>query len=126
MALLGVLAEAAAVVAAAGLLVTDVVTGQAHQVGSTLAIAVFLVGIAALLVGSARALAHGRRWARGPVLTWQLIQAASGATQLSTSPVVGALLLGVALVVVVGLLAPASIAATARTSADAEPGQDVA
>lgn len=109
-----VFAEAAALAVGGGVLVLEVLRGRAEYVGSTLGIALFAWALAALLAGAARALARGRRWGRGPVLTWQVLQGAVGFLQLPGMPWFAGALVGSALVVVVGLLAPASIAATAR------------
>lgn len=108
-----VFAEAAALAVGGGVLVLDVVRGRAEYLGSTLGIAVFAWVLAALLAGAARALARGRRWGRGPVLTWQVLQGAVGFLQLPGLPWFACALVASALLVVVGLLAPASIAATA-------------
>jgi hypothetical protein len=121
LAALVVLLECAAVAAVAGALVVDIVTGHAAQVAATLAIAAFLLALAAMLLGATRALVRGRRWGRGPVVTWQLIQGAIGATQLGSAPVVGGALLVLAVLALVGILSPASVAATAATQASAEP-----
>lgn len=120
-ALVVALVEVVALAAAAGALVVDVVAGNASEVAGTLGIAVFLLGLAALLGGATRALAHGRRWGRGPVVTWQLLQGAIGATQLAGAPLVGGALLGLAVVALLGLLAPASVAATSATAGDDAP-----
>lgn len=106
--------EAAALAVGGGVLVLDVARGRVEYVGSTLGIALFAWVLAALLAGAARALARGRRWARGPVLTWQVLQGAVGFLQLPGMPWFAGALIGSALMVVVSLLAPASIEATAR------------
>jgi hypothetical protein len=108
-----VFAEAAALAVGGGVLVLDVLRGRAEYLGSTLGIALFAWVLAALLGGAARALARGRRWGRGPVLTWQVLQGAVGFLQLPGLPWFAGALVASALLVVVGLLAPASIAATA-------------
>lgn len=109
-----VVLEVAALAVGGGVLVLDVVRGRVEYVGSTLGIALFAWVLAALLAGAARALARGRRWARGPVLTWQVLQGAVGFLQLPGMPWFAGALIGSALMVVVSLLAPASIEATAR------------
>ena len=48
--------------------------------GSELFLAAFALGVAAVLVTAARALALGRRGARGPIVTWQVLQAATATT----------------------------------------------
>jgi hypothetical protein len=87
---------------------------DATFVGFASGVLVFLVLISALLFLAVRALWSGKRWGRGPVITWQLLQFAAGASSLSTVvwwaatvPMVAAVL------VVVALLLPASLAATA-------------
>jgi hypothetical protein len=83
----------------------------------SVALAVVLLLIAVLLLTGINALWHGRRWGRGPVLTWQLIQSAALIGSLGQAPpiVVIAVLVASA-VVIVGLLLPSSIAATSRAS----------
>ena len=43
--------------------------------GAAVFLLVFMLGVAAVLVASTRGLWRGRRWARSPVLTWQLLLA---------------------------------------------------
>jgi len=78
-----VAAEGAVLVGAGVYLAVETVVGQA----SRRAAAVFLALIALLLGFAlgwcARAFAAGRRWPRGPVLTWQLVQAAVAFQTLS-------------------------------------------
>lgn len=74
----GVLLEAVALVAGAVWAVVELVTGRATATGAGLA--VFALAVAAVLVGAGRALRRGSRRARGPVLTWQLLQAATALT----------------------------------------------
>jgi hypothetical protein len=112
------LVEAGALAAGAVLLVADVLRGGVEQVGTTLAVAGFLAGLGCLLAAAGRALARGRRWGRGPALTWQLLQGAIGVTQVPTSPAVGAALVATAALVVAGLLAPSSLAATSASGTD--------
>lgn len=78
----GALLEAAGLlVAAVAWLVTLAVDGS-----RALGVAIFLVGFAlavgAALVAAARALRRGSGRARGPLVTWQLLQAATGAALL--------------------------------------------
>ncbi len=119
-ALVVVLAEAAALTAAGIAFALDVVLGRAEYVASTLGIGVFAWGFAALLAGAARGLSRGRRWGRAPIATWQILQGAVGFLQLPGMPWFGALLIVSGLVVLVGLFAPASIAATAGVGGDPE------
>lgn len=107
-----VLVEAAALAGLAAAFVVDLARG-AELPGPTAFLAVFLLGVAAVLVLAARALADGRRWARSPVLTWQLLLLVMAAGWFSAEPspwAAGVVL--VALVVGVGLLLPPVVAAT--------------
>lgn len=85
--------------------------------GLSIALAVFMLLFVGLLVLGIHALWLGRRWGRGPVLTWQLIQAAIAVSVIGIAPpwAVYPTLLA-SLVVGVGLLLPASVAATSRPS----------
>jgi hypothetical protein len=114
-ALVGVLVEAAALVAGGIAVALDVLAGRARPVGPALATTVFACALAGVLVLAGRALWRGRRWGRGPVITWQVLQAAVGLTQLGASPWLGGTLVALALVVIVGLLVPVSIEATSRS-----------
>ena len=74
-----------------------------------------LVLIGGFLFLAARALWQGKRWGRGPVITWQLLQLAVAITSWGTLEwwvLLPALVLPV--VVSVCLLVPASLAATAQ------------
>ena len=64
----------AAAFAGLGLAVgAELLRGRATMPGATAFLAVCGLGIAALLGLSARGLWHGRRWARSPVLMWQIL-----------------------------------------------------
>lgn len=91
--------EAVLLLVGAGFLLVEALTGQ-----DNLAAAIFLAAIA-IVVGAglaicARGVVRGLRWTRGPVLTWQLLQAGV-AMPLSTSRAwwVGVPLLAVSIVV---------------------------
>ncbi|MFV0426946.1 MAG: hypothetical protein ACK5KU_07925 [Beutenbergiaceae bacterium] len=90
---------------------------DAGQTGLAVGLAVVLVVFGLLLIAGINALWHGRRWGRGPVLTWQLLQVALvlGAVGLAPAWAIGAILV-MSLLVGVGLLHPASVAATGRTT----------
>lgn len=107
-----VLLEAAALVGLAAAFVVDLVRG-AELPGPTAFLAVFLLGVAAVLVLAARGLADGRRWARSPVITWQLLLVvmAVGWFAAEPSPWVVAVIV-VAVVVGGALLVPSVVAAT--------------
>lgn len=110
-ALLGVLVEVAALAAAGVVLLAEVVLGRAASAASTAATGAFAVFVAVLLAAAARALWRGRRWGRGPLVTWQVLQAAVALSQIGSPWLVGGLV-ALAVAVVLGLLSPASIAAT--------------
>lgn len=103
-----VVLEAAALVVAAAVLVIDVVRGPVPSVVATLAMALFFVGFAAMLVGAARALWRGRRWGRGPVVTWQVLQAASVLALPGLGRLLVAVVVGASVAVVLGVLWPTS------------------
>jgi len=113
--------EALAMLAAA--VASVVLTVRAGFDGAAVAVAltVVLLLFALLLVVGMHALWHGRRWGRGPVLTWQLIQAAIAVGAIGLVPAWTLYTAVAASVVVgVGLLLPASIAATSRPSGSAD------
>ncbi len=104
-----VLLEAAALLGMAVAFGVDVVRGRAIDVGSTVAMAVFFAGVALLLGGAARALWRGRRWGRGPVLTWQLLQALSALALAPATPAALVVaMVAAAAVVIAGVLWPSS------------------
>jgi len=102
-----VLIEAVVLVGMAVVFVVDVVRGVPDLL-AVLALAVFFVGFALMLAGSVRALWRGQRWGRGPLVTWQVLQAASvlTLTGVPTALVVVAVLVAVASVL--GVLWPSS------------------
>ncbi len=110
-ALVGVLVEAIALAVAAVVLVAEVALGRAEAIASTVATGVFAAVLAVVLAAGARALWRGRRWGRGPLVTWQVLQGAVALSQVG-SPWLVALLVGLAAGITVGLLGPGSIAAT--------------
>lgn len=67
------IAEAAAVALVAAYLVYEDLTGTANNLGVALMVTAFAIGGAALLFVLARALAHRRAGARGPVIVLQLM-----------------------------------------------------
>lgn len=110
-----VLLEALALaVAAVGALVV-LLRGGSTAPGVVLAVALFSAAVAAVLVLGARGLLAGRRWSRGPVITWQLLQGATAVTVLQAvgSPWAWAAL-GLAALVVVLLMTRAVVASTTR------------
>jgi hypothetical protein len=93
----------------------DVVRGVASLPAASLFLAAFGLGIAALLLLAARGLWRGRRWARSPVITWQILLVVLALGWLGAQPSVWAVIvLVVATLVGVGLLLPSVAAVTAR------------
>jgi hypothetical protein len=92
--------EAAALLAGSVALVVEAVTSDRGNPGATIALAVVVVIVGAGLAFCARGVAQGRRWTRGPVLTWQLLQAGV-AMPVSTTRLwwIGVPMLAVAIVV---------------------------
>lgn len=109
------LAQVAALAGFGITFLVDLARGVDLSVGAVLGMAAFALGTAALLLVCVRALWLHRRWARGPVITWQLLMVAVGLSQTALGPwmvVVAAL----GAVTTVLLLLPASIAATSLTA----------
>jgi hypothetical protein len=102
--------EAAVSLAAASALVTDLVRGAVLP-GASVALAVIALGVAAALAGAGVALRRGgRRWARSPVLTVQLLVAALAVAAWSAGPWPWpAVALVVAVTTVVALLTRAAV-----------------
>lgn len=116
-AVLLVLAEAAALTFATLGWLAQVVAGATSATPVAGFLAAFALGIAAVLVLSARALRRGARGGRSPVVTWQLLQGATAVAVLRSGPalpvaVVAVLALGVGAVVVGLLLTRSAVAAT--------------
>ena len=115
-ALLAVVLEAAALLGMAVAFLLDVVRGLVVDVSTTVAMAVFFVGLALLLLVGARALWRRRRWGRGPVITWQLLQAFVAVATAGALPIyLVALFVLVAAGVVAGVLWPSSRDYTSHT-----------
>ncbi|NUU16220.1 hypothetical protein HP550_03020 [Cellulomonas humilata] len=107
--------EAAAFLGLGVAWIADVVRGTATMAGASLFLAAFGIGIALLLLLAARGLWRGRRWARSPVIMWQILLVVLAVGWLGAEPTVwAALVLVVAVAVGVGLLLPAVVAVTAR------------
>jgi hypothetical protein len=97
--------------------------GGAGVRGSEVFLAAFALGVAAVLVAAACLLARGRPGARGPIVTWQVLQAAT-ATAVLGVPAAGVWAVAavvVALAVVVLLLVP-GVAAVRSGAAPVPPG----
>lgn len=112
-----VLTEAAALTFAALGWLAQVAAGTTRATPVAWFLVAFTLGIAAVLVLSARALRRGARGGRSPVVTWQLLQGATSVAVLQSGPalpvaVVAVLVLGVGAVVVGLLVTRSAIAAT--------------
>lgn len=113
--LLAVLVEALVLLAVAVVVVAQAVSGPSADLGLGVALGVLALGVAVGLVLCARGLWAGRRWARAPVVTWQLLQVAAIASGLGSDlgvAVAGLLLLSA--VAVVGVLVPSVVRWTVR------------
>jgi hypothetical protein len=111
------------VVAAVGMLVALVRGSQ--LAGPVLFLVVLAAGLAALLVAAGRALLHGRRWARSPVMTWQILLVVLSVGWIGSEAgpwAVGVLV--VAAAVGVGLLLPPVVAWTTASTATSGDGAD--
>jgi hypothetical protein len=110
---------AASLVAVEGLLllgyaVLELASLSTDRAAVALTTSLFFAGYGLLLVGAAWAVTHGRSWARSPIVLAQLIQlgVAWSFRGGDTTPVAVAMAV-VAVVVLVGILAPSSIDALA-------------
>jgi hypothetical protein len=114
-----ILLQAGLLVGLAGAWVLDLVRGAVQLPAATVFLVLFALGVAAVLALSARGLWSGRRWARSPVMTWQvlLVVMAVGWLGSDASPWVVAVLVS-AIAVGVGLLLPSVVAATVDRDAD--------
>ncbi|WNB86292.1 hypothetical protein [Cellulomonas sp. ATA003] len=100
-----VLLEAGLLIGLAGAWVVDLVRGASQLPGATVFLALFAAGVAAVLVAAVRGLWSGRRWARSPIMTWQVLLVVMSVGWLGADPAAWVVaVLVVALVVAVGLL----------------------
>lgn len=113
----------AAALAGLGLAVgAELVRGRATMPGVATFLAVCALGVAALLGLCARGLWHGRRWARSPVITWQILLVVLALGWFGSEPSLWApVVIVIAVAIVVGLLLPAVVRAT-TTPGEAQPG----
>jgi len=106
-----------------GYAVLELASISADRVAVALTTAVFFAAYAALLLACARAVLRGRSWARSPIVLTQLIQLGLAWSFRDGSTLVVAIVLAVAaLVVLAGMLNPASI--DALSGADERHEQD--
>lgn len=91
----------------------DALAAATADATTAVSLAVVLLGLGALLAVGARALWQGRRWGRGPVVTWQLLQFFIGISALGADTWWATILPAVvAVAVLIGVLAPTSRDAT--------------
>lgn len=115
--------EILGLVGAAGWMLVDRPDGAMSSWGYALTLAAVILMFAALLYFGGRALWRGMRWGRGPVVAWQLLQFFTAVTMSDVIGRPAAWTVGLlSLAVVVGLLAPASLAATANTTGGGTEG----
>ena len=110
-----VLLEAVVLVVLGIAVVVASILDHGDLLGTNAGVLLVLVLIGGFLVLAVRGLWQGKRWGRGPVITWQLLQFAVAVTSwgvLQWWALVPALVLPV--VVTICLLLPASLAATAQ------------
>lgn len=114
--------EAAVALAAATAFVGELVRG-AQMPGASAGLAVIALGVAAALAGAGFGLLRGgRRWARSPVITVQLLVAALAVAAWTTAPAPWPVVaLALAVVVVVALLVPSAVAWTVPGRATRQP-----
>lgn len=104
-----VLVEAAALAALAGSMLVEVSAGGSQLVGPTVVMALMFIGIGLVLGLGARAVVAGRRWARGMLITWQLLMVAVGVSLVSVLVWwLSAMLVVLPVAIGAGLLVPAA------------------
>lgn len=109
----GVLLEALGLAVGAVVVLVELVRGSSDAVGTSIALVVLALALAALLGAAGRALHGGARWARAPIATWQILQGLVGVTwwQETRSPWAGLLVL-LSVVLFVLLMVPGVVALT--------------
>ena len=93
--------------------------------GSEVFLIAFALGVALVLAAAARGLARGRRGARGPILTWQVLQAVTATTLLGVpqARVWAGIAVASSAALVVLLMTPGvAVVPTGVRSAPPEPG----
>ncbi len=111
-----VLLEACALVATTGVAIATLVRGDAALPGAMVFFAAFCLLVAAVLVQASRALLVGKRWARSPVITWQVLLGVMAVGWLGVEATVAAAAVLLAAVgVTVCLLLPSAVAFTTRS-----------
>ena len=121
------LVVAASLVAVEGLVlvgyaVLELVSTSGDRVALGVTTALFFAAYGVLLLAAAWAVSHGRSWARSPIVLAQLIQlGVAWGFRGGDTTVVAVVLALVSAVVLVGLLAPVSVAALAEHDQDRGP-----
>lgn len=93
--------------------------------GSEVFLIAFALGVALVLAAAARSLALGRRGARGPVVTWQVLQAVTATTVLGVpqARVWAGLAIALSVALVALLMTPGvAVVPTGARSSPPEPG----
>jgi len=109
--------EALALLAGALLLIVALIGGFTDDTSMAVFVLVFGGGMGLMLAVMLRNLSRGKRWARGPLVTWQLFQIAVAVPLLQGStPWIGIALLLLAAVVLVGMFTPTVLALTTDRS----------
>ena len=116
----GALLEALALTGSAGLWLVQLVQDGSSAPGVAVFLILFAVGLAAALVAAASAVRRGGRRARGPLITWQLLQVATAfaVVQVPGRPGwlagVAVVAMALAAAVVAALLTPKAVAFATR------------
>lgn len=109
--------EALALFAGALLLLVALIGGFTDDASMAVFILVFGGGMGLVLTLMLISLRRGKRWARGPLITWQLFQLVVAIPVLQGStPWIGAALLLLAVTVMVGMFTPRVLAHTTEHS----------
>ena len=109
--------EAALLLGVAAVYAVRAVAGLADPLLVALVTAALAVVIGGFLLLASRGLWRGRRWARAPVVTWQLLQLAVSVQAVGGGARWGGgVLLAASVAVLAGLFTPAVVRATASTA----------
>lgn len=109
--------EAAALAAGAILLTIALIGGFTDDTSMAVFVMVFGGGMAAILAITLRNLFRGKRWARGPLITWQIFQLTVAVPLLQGStPWIGVALLILALIVTIAMFTPTVLRVTTDRS----------
>lgn len=115
--LIGGIIEVLGLLAGAILLIVALVGGFTDDTSMAIFVLVFGGGMGIVLAIVLRQLSRGKRWARGPLVTWQLFQLAVAIPLLQgATPWIGIVLLVLAALVIGGLFTPAVLRLTTERS----------